>query len=333
MNALVLGTFVVILVDAAAVPVGFLSAKRIGYGQAPPWMMIPHIVNGGRTAANPALDVVIPPVAPPTAIPVAAARGPAKKKPPYQELHRFGSVTNSITFRFGTSKEPALKHASTCWYFLAVLIINCCCLGGVCYGKRLQILCGLVHVLVSLGLLIYLGLASSIFADFFAGKSVGAWCLVLVVWATVQLICGLCFCTLVLLGYDIGDMPRYCRDCISRSSDEDGESIGALGQVPLANQTEHSHLATPERASQNERSTVDFLSPYKNQAPARLLSEGTPTVDRAVQGESRGSADSFSPNVDQASNFKPNEARTSAYANAFRALAGGPKPRNASPKR
>jgi len=212
---LLLGTFFIALVGVSATrtPAVFLSGEQ-KHRQTPPWMIIPHIVNGGKgTAEQPPVPAEQPASVPPAPAVVAALNQP-KHKQPRQELERFGSVTNTVALSTNND-EPEEKsttkllYTNTCWYLLIVLIINCCCLGGAGYSKNLQILCGLVHAAIPLGILIYVWFASPILKDFFAGKTVGTWCLILCIWATIQITCGLCLCTMMCLGFGVRTMAGY----------------------------------------------------------------------------------------------------------------------------
>lgn len=207
MRPVLLGVFAIILVDAFAAPAVFLSEQK--HGQAPPWMMIPHIVNDGKNAAK---QESVPDAQPLPAVVAAVNPTKSEHEQPRQELERFGSVKNSVpsvAFSTDEPEEPKLMYSNTCWYLLVALIVNCCCLGGAGYSKKLQILCGVVHAAIPIGVLIYVWFASPILQDFFAGKTVGTWCLILCIWCTIQITCGLCLCTAMLLGFGVRAMAGY----------------------------------------------------------------------------------------------------------------------------
>eukprot|EP00746_Dinoflagellata_sp_MGD_P122423 gnl/MRDRNA2_/MRDRNA2_57316_c0_seq1.p1 gnl/MRDRNA2_/MRDRNA2_57316_c0~~gnl/MRDRNA2_/MRDRNA2_57316_c0_seq1.p1 ORF type:complete len:319 (-),score=35.76 gnl/MRDRNA2_/MRDRNA2_57316_c0_seq1:281-1237(-) len=306
--------------------------------------MIPHIVN----ARNLGTSTQTPSTSP-----------QAKRRPPYQELHRFGSVANTVAFSAGTMsydqpKEPVPHSADTCFYILVALIINYCCLGvlhcvrsATHFGensKRLQIICGSAHVVVPLGVLIYLWLASPVLDDMFAGKLTGAWCVLLLVSVVFQITCGLCLCSSAFCGFDVGNwsVGAMGSDTDWKFWKRDNNDIVLQSASP--SYTVHTTLATPTQPSQPERSSIEVLLPNQkdslpqvdrkeNDAPAKVDSEDKATAEHAPPGAASSPTDSFSATAgDKASGAGPTLKRSaSAFTMAFRALSNAkPRPRLAS---
>lgn len=342
MNVLLFSLTVALAEDSSIPPTVFLSGTHIArHAQAPPWLMIPHIVNGGNFEVPKAVQRTN----------VHVAESPARRSPPYQELHRFGSVANSVTFSASTydqpRTEPVPHSANTCWYLLVALIINYCCLGVLqCWcsssffgenTKRLQIICGSAHVVVPLGVLIYLWLASPI--DGSAGKLTGVWCVLLLATVVFQMTCGLCLCASAFCGFHVGN---WAVGGIGSHLDWKTQNDGIVVQSPSPSYTVHAAVATPKEASQQECSSAEVLPPHQNGSPSQVDGKDKAIVKHASQGAAsssaesfsaragdRSSAESFSPRAgDQPLSERPTLKRAaSAYTVAIHALSNSKSPR------
>merc|ERR1719272_1960760 len=92
------------------------------------------------------------------------------------------------------------------WLMIA-LVVNCCCVGGVVHSKRGQLLCGLMHAAVPIGVLLYIWFGTpQMLTHFLQGKMTWGWCMALCIWALIQITCGLFLVCMMVLGFSVRAM-------------------------------------------------------------------------------------------------------------------------------
>eukprot|EP00746_Dinoflagellata_sp_MGD_P120069 gnl/MRDRNA2_/MRDRNA2_55748_c0_seq3.p1 gnl/MRDRNA2_/MRDRNA2_55748_c0~~gnl/MRDRNA2_/MRDRNA2_55748_c0_seq3.p1 ORF type:complete len:109 (+),score=9.79 gnl/MRDRNA2_/MRDRNA2_55748_c0_seq3:64-390(+) len=91
-----------------------------------------------------------------------------------------------------------------CMVMLVALLISCRCLGGAHFGTKNQGLGAFLGFIIPVGVLLYITLGTDVFMRFLRGDALHLCCLLLCIWALVQILLGIFCLGYIACGHGVG---------------------------------------------------------------------------------------------------------------------------------